>query len=175
MKKRSKNTGQTFNLTGHIEAETRNAVTGDLVQRVEADNLVLNTCLNHLGTLLTTGGAPFTIGGGVIGIGNVAPTGTDTGITGPQLKAALTAAGMASATGSLGTRVLQYSWAYATNEATTTAGGANVFTEVGLCVNSAGTFPNANTLYTRATHGEITKSTDVTLSYTYTLNLAAVV
>jgi hypothetical protein len=177
-----------FAIEGYVAAETRHWKSNELVQRVESKNIVLNWGLDNLAkfvagvTEAVVSGVtidPWAITRGVIGTNSTAASGTDYSITNPEFSGAL--AVNAANDGSNGLQYTSYAtdsslvratWSYGTGDA-----NGQTYTEVALARNNSTTFNNGsepsttgdNVLFSRATHGGIAKTTDVTLSYTYDL------
>ena len=172
-----------FAIEGYVAAETRHGVTGELVDRVENPNIVVNLGLNDIAKMVSgitpdSGGvAGWAITKGAIGTDNTqngnstqGAVATDTSLTGAVFSAgAITKSYTgASGTGNTGAQV-RFEFSYAPG----VANGAT-YKEVGLCRNDTATFESTgegsnNVLFSRATHGDIAKTNDVTLSYTYDL------
>ena len=161
-----------FAIEGYVAAETRHGVTGELVDRVENHNLVVNLGLSDIAKLVsntTVTIGPWSIGNAAIGTGSATPDPDDTSLTNAVFSSVSKAYTAATDAASDQAQV-QYTFSYATNEA-----GTATYTEVGLCKDNTATFSTTgeqasqNVLFSRATHGAISKSTDVTLSYTYDL------
>jgi len=171
-----------FAIEGYVAAETRHGVTGELVDRVENHNIVVNLGLNDIAKLISgvtpSGGvAGWDITKGAIGTVNTqngnatqGAVATDTSLTGAVFSAGAITKDYtaASGTGNTGAQV-RFEFSYAPS----VANGAT-YKEVGLCRNDTATFESNgegsnNVLFSRATHGDIAKTADVTLSYTYDL------
>ena len=177
-----------FAIEGYVAAETRHWKSNELVQRVESKNIVLNWGLDNLAKFVagvTASGVtaatidPWAITRGVIGTSTDTAIGTRFSIANPAFSGAL-----AVNAANDGTNGLQYTsyatdsslvratWSYGTGDA-----NSQTYTEVALARNNSTTFNNGsepstttdNVLFSRATHGGIAKTTDVTLSYTYDL------
>lgn len=172
-----------FAIEGYVAAETRHWKSNELVQRVENHNIVVNLGLNDIAKLvsgITPGGggiAGWPITKGAIGTSNTqngnstqGAIATDTSLTGAEFSAgAITKSyTAASGTGNTGAQV-RFEFSYAQGVA-----NGSTYKEVGLCRNDTSTFEtngegSNNVLFSRATHGDIAKTADVTLSYTYDL------
>lgn len=165
-----------FAIEGYVAAETRHWKSNELVQREENHNIVVNLGLNNLAKLLgnitttTITGWPITYG--VIGTGGAsAPAAGNTSITNQTGSyEALTIAYSDVATTGSNYSQLRCTFSYATGDANN-----QTYNEVGLARNASTVWSNDgepstntdNVLFSRATHGDIQKTSDVTLSYTY--------
>jgi len=178
-----------FAIEGYVAAETRHWKSNELVQRVESKNIVLNWGLDNLAKFVagvTASGVtavtidPWAITRGVIGTGGSnSAIGSRFTIANPAFSGAL--AVNAANNGDNGLQYTSYSdpnslvratWSYAVGVA-----NGQTYDEVALARNADTNFNNGseptntahNVLFSRAIHGDIVKTTDVTLSYTYDL------
>ena len=171
-----------FAIEGYVAAETRHGVTGELVDRVENHNIVVNLGLNDIAKLISgeipAGGvAGWDITKGAIGTVNTqngtatqGAVATDTFLTDAEFSAGAITKSYTAASGASNTGAkVSFEFSYA-------PGVANgvTYKEVGLCRNSTDAFETTgegsnNVLFSRATHGDIAKTADVSLSYTYDL------
>lgn len=170
--KKNKGPMASFAIEGHITAETRKADTGELVDRIETTNRVVNNGLDQIMRLVGAVSGAENIEAGGIGTGGGTEASGNTSLTAAVFDATSFTSATTAAASNSNIALLRYTWSYATDDTPNNVS----YQEVGLCRNTSATFAaNAlapgsdNILFTRATHTAIAKTTDVTLSYTYDL------
>lgn len=138
---------------GFVRAVAYDAKTGELVAERRTANLVVNNGRAEILKLISTNGAGNRLSHAGVGTSNAAPATGDTGLLGAtENRQAVTA--------SLNVGTVDYTFSFASTDVNTT------LQEVALFASAS-----AGTLFARATHSPIVKSTAMTLAYTYQLQL----
>lgn len=170
-----------FKVRGFVRAVAINVKTGEVLAERETRNQVTNDGLRLIAKQITNDMGPSaTEGIEFADVGTFATGFASTDVySKSQLASRVTNGGAAAANERIavsGTTsainssgiTCQYTWSYDTNQAIN--GGTATLNEVGLFNRSV---TNAGTMAARATFGDITKNTDVQVSFTYQLRFSA--
>lgn len=140
-------------LRGFARAVGYDSITGEVVCERRTANLVVAGGRAEILKLIATGGGGNRISHAGVGTSNQAPATNDPGlIAATENRQAVTA--------SLNGGTVDFSFSFASTDVNTT------LQEVALFASSS-----SGTLFARATHSQIVKSTAMTLAYTYQLQL----
>lgn len=144
---------ETFRMRGFVRAVTRDE-NGDIVSERRTANMVVNNGRAEIMKLIATGGGGNRISHAGVGNSSQSVASTDADLV-------IATGNRVAVTPSLNVGTADFTFSFASTEVNTT------LKEVGLFASSS-----AGTLFARAVHGDIAKTTAMTLAYTYQLQLS---
>jgi hypothetical protein len=156
---RKKNGNHELGLRGFVRAVALDA-NGEVVCERRSKNVVVDQGVTEIIKRISTLANTNFIAWGAIGTSSTTESVTHTNVLG-TIASSFKSVAVGGSTVSAGGTV-QYTWSYTTNEVNNPS-----IQEVALFATNA-----AGTMYARSVHGLISKTTDMTLNYTYELQLA---
>ena len=139
--------------TGHFLMEVIDVVTGEVIDRYEANNLVVNSGLLNVTRLLGGDPAGSKLTHISVGTNGAPPALTDTAITGAFSKAIDSVA-------YVGNNIVQYIYSIGSSEAN------------GMTIQEAGLFNNSGVLFARKQRSPIVKTSAVALQGIWTIQIS---